>query len=160
MPTDERVDPFRGFNFIVDIDNTEVAGFSEVSGLTAERDPVEYRDGSDAENHARKLTGLSKYANLTFKRGYTSDDTLWQWFAALAAGEDDRRGVTITLMDEAHQPVMSWSAEGAWLCKIEGPGFNATDNQVAIESMERCHEKSNPRYCVCSLEQRPDISTV
>ena len=141
MATDERIDPFRVFNFIVDIDNTTVAGFSEVAGLTAEGDPVEYREGADVENHVRKLTGLRKYANLTFKRGYTKDATLWQWFAAIANGEDDRRAITITMMDEAHKPVMRWNAEGSWINKIEGPSFNATGNEVSIENMEVCHEK-------------------
>lgn len=141
MPTDERNDPYRGFNFVVDIDNMPVAGFSEISGLTAEGDPVEYREGNELENHVRKLTGLRKYTNLTFKRGYTQDDTLWSWYAAIAAGQDDRRGVAITLMDEAHQPVIRWNAEGAWINKIEGPSFNASGNEVVIESMELCHEK-------------------
>ncbi len=141
MPTDERIDPFRSFNFIVDIDNTEVAGFTVVEGLTAEGDPVEYREGADVENHVRKLVGLRKYANLTFKRGYTKDNTLWQWYTAIANGENDRRAITVTLMDEAHKRVISWHAEGAWINKIEGPSFNATDNAVSIENMEVCHEK-------------------
>ena len=141
MQTDERIDPFLGFNFVVDIDNTAVAGFSEVTGLVAEGDPVEYREGNERENHVRKLAGLRKYGNLTLKRGYTKDDTLWRWYTRIAAGEDDRRGVAVTLMDEAHQPVIRWNAEGAWINKVEGPGFNATSNDVVIESMELCIEK-------------------
>jgi len=141
MPTDERLDPFRAFNFVVDIDNTSVAGFSEVAGLTAEGDPIEYREGADAENHVRKLVGLRKFTNLTFKRGYTKDDTLWRWYTNISNGENDRRAITITLLDETHTPVIRWNAEGAWINKIEGPSFNATGNNVAIESMEVVHEK-------------------
>lgn len=141
MPTDERIDPFRGFNFVVDIDNTTVAGFSEVSGLTTECTPTEYREGADAENLVRKLTGLCKVSNLTFKRGYAKDNGLWLWYTSIANGNNDRRAITITLMDEAHTPVIRWNAEGAWINKIEGPSFKATGNEVAIESMEVCHEK-------------------
>jgi len=141
MATDERIDPFRGFNFVVDIDNTPIAGFSEVSGLTAEGDPTEYREGNEAENHVRKLVGLRKYANLTFKRGYVKDDTLWRWFTNIANGQADRRNGSIVLMDEAHNPVLRWNFENAWINKIEGPSMNATGNEVAIESMELCHEK-------------------
>ena len=61
MATDERIDPYRGFNFVVDIDNTSVAGFSEVAGLTADGYPVEYREGEDAVNHVRILAGLRMY---------------------------------------------------------------------------------------------------
>lgn len=141
MATDERIDPYRSFNFIVDIDDTDVAGFSEISGLTAEGDPVDYREGADPENHVRKLAGLRKYSPLTFKRGYTKNNTLWRWYTNIANGVNDRRAVTITMMDEAHRPVIRWNAEGAWINKIEGPGFNATGNEVSIESMEVCIEK-------------------
>jgi phage tail-like protein len=141
MATDDRIDPFRGFNFIVDIDDTPVAGFSEVSGLTAEGDATEYRQGNDAENHVRKLVGLRKYANLTFKRGYVKDDTLWRWYVNIANGVPDRRNGSVVLHNEAHEAVMRWSFENAWINKIEGPSFNATGNEVAIESMELCHEK-------------------
>ena len=141
MATDDRIDPFRGFNFVVDIENTPIAGFSEVSGLTAEGDPTEYREGKDPENHVRKLVGLRKYANLTFKRGYVKDNTLWQWYANIANGEQDRRNGSVVLLDETHKPVLRWHFENAWINKIEGPGMNATGNEVAIESMELCHEK-------------------
>ncbi|WP_206046750.1 phage tail protein [Mangrovimicrobium sediminis] len=141
MQTDQRFDPYRAFNFVVDIDNIAVASFSEVAGLTAEGDPVEYREGADAENHVRKLPGLRKYTNLTFKRGYTRDDTLWRWYTNIANGQNDRRSITITLLDEAHAPVMRWYAFGAFINKIEGPSFNATGNEVAIENMEVVHEK-------------------
>jgi phage tail-like protein len=141
MATDDRNDPFRGFNFEVEIDNLAAAGFSEVSGLVAQGDPVEYREGSFRENHATKLPGLRKYDNLMLKHGYTKNDALWRWYASIAGGQPDRRNVTITLLDEAHRPVMRWHAEAAWINKIEGPSMNATGNEVAIESMELVHEK-------------------
>lgn len=141
MQTDERVNPFHGFNFIVDIENLAVAGFMEVGGMTAEGAASEYREGNFAENHVIKLMALRTYANLTFKRGYVKDGTLWQWFNNIANGIPDRRNGSIVLMDEAHQPVLRWNFENAWINKIEGPGLNATGNEVAIESMELCHEK-------------------
>lgn len=141
MPTDERIDPYRGFNFLVEIDNTEVAGFSEVTGLNAELGMVEYREGSDAENHTRKLTCLSKYGDVSLKRGYTRDDTLWRWWASLIAGADDRRSVSVTLLDEAHEPVMRWLLEGAWIKTLQAPSFNASGNEVVIEALDLFHEK-------------------
>lgn len=141
MASDDRIDPFRVFNFVVDIDDTPVAGFSEVSGLSSEGDSTEYREGNEAENHVRKLTGLRKYSNLTFKRGFTRDDTLWRWYVNIANGVPDRRNGSIVLLNEKHEPVMRWNFENAWINKIEGPSFKATGNDVAIESMELVHEK-------------------
>lgn len=140
MPTDTRTDPFRSFNFRVEIDGLTVAAFSEVSGLTAEGDAVDYREGTDPINNVRKLTGLRKYANLMFKRGYVQDDSLWQWYQQIANGQNVRRNGSVVLMNEAHADVMRWNFENAWLNKIEGPSLKASGNEVAIESMELVHE--------------------
>lgn len=140
MATDQRNDPYRAFNFRVDIDGTSVAAFSEVSGLSAEGDPVEYREGTDVPLTVRKLVGLRKYTNITLKRGYVQNDTFWKWYQNIANGVPDRRNGTITLMDEARKEVMRWNFENAWINKVEGPSFNASGNEVAIESVELCHE--------------------
>ncbi|HSX63065.1 MAG TPA: phage tail protein [Tahibacter sp.] len=140
MPTDIRIDPFRGFNFRVEIDGLPVAAFSEVGGLTAEGDPVDYREGTDLKNSVRKLPALRKYAMLSCKRGYVQDDTLWRWYQRIANGENDRRNGSIVLMNEAHRDVMRWNFENGWINKIEGPSLNASGNEVAIEAMEICHE--------------------
>ncbi|MFO1322797.1 MAG: phage tail protein [Burkholderiales bacterium] len=140
MATDKRNDPYRGFNFRVEIDGLPVAAFSEVSGLTADGDPADYREGTDPDNWVRKLTGLRKYVNLVFKRGYTKDDTLWQWYKRIAEGQPDRRNGSVVLMNEAHEDVMRWNFQNAWINKVEGPGLKASGNEISIESMELCHE--------------------
>lgn len=140
MPaTDVRLDPFRGFNFRVEIDGLPVAAFMEVSGLTADRDAVDYREGTDP-NIVRKLPGLSKVTALVFKRGYIQDKSLWDWYQRIMDGNTDRRNGSVILMNEAHQDVLAWSFVNAWPGKIEGPSLSATDNKVAVESMELQHE--------------------
>ena len=84
--TDIRIDPFPVFNFRVELDGLVVASFSEVSGLTADGDAIDYREGKDPTNNVRKLQGLRKYTPLMFKRGYVQDDTLWQWYRRIADG--------------------------------------------------------------------------
>ena len=140
MATAERRDPYRAFNFQLEIDGVPLGAFSEASGLTAEGDAVDYREGTDMQSNVRKLVGLRKYTNITLKRGYTQDKSLWQWYANIVNGTPDRRNVTIVLMNEAHQPVLRWHAENAWVNKIEGPSFKAAGNEVAMESVELVHE--------------------
>ena len=140
MATGERRDPYRAFNFQLEIEGVPHGAFSECSGLTAEGDAVDYRDGTDLQNNVRKLVGLRKYSNIMLKRGYTQDKTLWQWYMNISNGIPDRRNVTITLMNEEHAPVLRWHAENAWLNKIEAPSFKASGNEVAIESVELVHE--------------------
>jgi phage tail-like protein len=136
----ERHDPYRTFNFSLEIDRIPRGAFSECSGLTAEGDAVDYREGTDLQPNVRKLVGLRKYTNITLKRGYTKDRTLWDWYKEIHDGKPDRRNVTITLMNEEHVAVMRWHAENAWINKIEGPSFKASANEVAIESVELIHE--------------------
>ena len=140
MATGERRDPYRSFNFIIEIDGIPLGAFSEVSGLTSEGDAVDYREGTDRINHVRKLTGLRKSANISLKRGYTQDKSLWQWYANIVNGTPDRRNVTIVLLNEAREPVLRWHAENAWPNKIEGPSFKASGSEVAMESVELIHE--------------------
>lgn len=135
-----RTDPFRGFNFKVDFEGLSASNFSECSGLSAEGDSVDYREGTDPVLTVRKLAGLRKYTNITLKRGYTPDRSLWDWYKDIVNGRTVRRNGTITLIDEEGTEVMHWSVENAWPNKIEGPSFNATSNDVAMETLELVHE--------------------
>ncbi|MGO9885423.1 MAG: phage tail protein [Solirubrobacteraceae bacterium] len=140
MATGERRDPFRSFNFQLEIDGIPRGAFSECSGLTAEGDAVDYREGTDMQPNVRKLPGLRKYSNITLKRGYTQDTSLWSWYLNITNGVSDRRNVTIILLNEERQPVLRWHAENSWINKIEGPSFKAAASEVAIESVELVHE--------------------
>lgn len=140
MATGDRRDPYRSFNFQLEIDGVPLGAFSEASGLTADGDSVDYREGTDKRNHVRKLMGLRKSSNITLKRGYTQDKSLWQWYGNIVNGQADRRNVTIVLLNEAREPVLRWHAENAWPNKIEGPSLKASGNEVAMESVELVHE--------------------
>ncbi|HEV2268642.1 MAG TPA: phage tail protein [Steroidobacteraceae bacterium] len=135
--TSTRIDPYRGFNFRVEIDNTAVASFSEVSGLAADGDTVEYREGKDAFNYKRKLPALRKSGTIACKRGYTKDSAMWDWYMAVATGAPTaRRNGTIVLRDETQTDVIFFHFTGGLLNKIEGAHMNASGNEVAIESAE------------------------
>jgi len=135
-----RNDPFAAFNFIVEIDGIAKAGFSEVYGLAVEVEAVDYREGTDPSPVVRKLPGLRKYSNITLKRGYTPDLSLWKWMKTVLDGQAVRAGVAITLLDSQRQPAARWHVREAWPCKYEGPSLNASGNDVAVETLELCHE--------------------
>jgi phage tail-like protein len=139
MATGDRVDPFAQFNFLVEIDGVARAGFTEVGGLSTEQDIIEYREGSNAPT-VSKLPGLSKFMNISLKRGFTQDFDLWNWRKTTLDGATERRAGTIVLLDEGRNPVLRWNFKEGWICKWEGPALNATTNEAAIESLEICHE--------------------
>jgi phage tail-like protein len=131
-----RVDPFRTFNFRLEIANTAVAGFSECSGLTFDTDPVEYREGNDPRLSVKKLMGLRKFGHITLKRGYTTNKELWNWYKNILSGVADRRDGAIILMDEQHNDVMRWNWTDGWITKYQGSTFNAHANEVSIEQID------------------------
>ncbi|HTL01590.1 MAG TPA: phage tail protein, partial [Vicinamibacterales bacterium] len=139
MAGPNRNDPFGAFNFSVEIDGVTTTSFSEVSGLDAEIEPIEYRTG-DEDITVRKIPGLRKYSNITLKRGFTPDLSLWNWMKQGLAGKVMRANMSITLLDGARQPVLRWNVREAWPCKWEGPDLNAKGNDIAIETLEICHE--------------------
>lgn len=135
-----RVDPYRGFNFLVEIDGITQAGFQECSGLDASTDAVDYREGTDA-NHVRKLSGLNKYSPITLKRGITDSDELWKWRATVIDGKTERKNGSIVLLDETGSEKLRWNFLNAWPTKWTGPALNSTGTAVAVETLELTHEE-------------------
>lgn len=133
-----RNDPYAGFCFEVEIDGLGQAGFSEVSGLSVEIEPIEYREGNE-DITARKIPGLKKFVNIVLKRGVSNLD-LWNWLRNVASGTLDRRNGVITLLNPARQPVLRFRFRNGWPCKWEVSPFNAKANEIAIETLEICHE--------------------
>jgi len=135
-----RIDPYRGFNFRLEIDNIQKGAFRECSGLDASTDSVEYRAGSDKGNTTRKLPGLNKFANITLKWGAVDDHTAWDWRKQVMEGKVERKHISIILMDESGGDKIRWNLVNAWPTKWIGPALNATSSEVAVESLEFVHE--------------------
>jgi len=136
-----RVDPYRGFNFLVEMDGITQAGFQEVSGLDVTTAAVDYRQGDDA-NHVRKLPGgLNTYSPITLKRGITDSDELWKWRQTVIDGKTERKNGSIVLRDETGAEKLRWNFSEAWPSKWTGPALNATSTAVALESLEITHEE-------------------
>ncbi len=140
-----REDPYAGHNFEIIIngisdDGRAVKGsFAEVSGLEGAQDPIEYRNGSE-DITVRKIQGLKKFTNITLKRGVIGDLALWNWILEGMNGTVHRTEGSIVLLDEARNEVMRWNFKRAWPCKWTGPGLNAKNNEIAMETLEICHE--------------------
>jgi phage tail-like protein len=119
----------------------ERTGFTEVTGLTIERQIVEYREGSSPEYKTIKMPGLEKSHTIVLKRGIIpGDKDFFQWINTIALNQVERRDVTISLLDEEHNPAMTWKVIKAWPVKYEGPTLKADGSEVAIESLELAHE--------------------
>ena len=145
MPPVYRDDPYPSYNFEVIItgisdDGKAVKGsFMEASGLGVEMSPVEYRNGSE-DITVRKIPGLKKFTNITLKWGITGDLAFWNWVVAGMNGLVQRTEGSVILLNENRQEVTRWNFKRGWPCKWTGPGLNAKNNEIAMETLEICHE--------------------
>ena len=145
MPPVIRTNPYPSHNFLVTVNGISNDGqaasgsFTEVSGLELEVTPIEYRNGSEGTT-VRKSAGLRKYTNLTLKRGITGDIVFWNWILAGVQGTIQRAVGSIVLLDENRAEVMRYNFTNGWPCKYTGPGLNAANNEIAMETLEICHE--------------------
>jgi phage tail-like protein len=120
-------------------------GFTEVTGLDFETEVIEYREGNSKLYNKLKQPGLTKYSNVTLKRGTFLGDfdyyELWkQTYFFQESSAQFRTNVVIQLMDEQHKPIITWSLANAWPTKIQATDLKADANEVAIETMELVHE--------------------
>jgi phage tail-like protein len=139
-----RIDPLRNFRYRLEIDSIAQAGFSEVTIADTTIDAVDYREGTDPP-HVRKLSGLTKYGNVTMKWGLTIGGTaldLFKWHADVSAGQvkDKRKKVVIVVQDEAGADAARFVITDAWPVKYAPTALNAKGNEVLVELLELANE--------------------
>jgi phage tail-like protein len=139
MPTGDRTDRYRAYNFVIEIDGITRAGFRECSGLDSSQDPIDYREGNDQALTPHKPPAPAKFSSIVLKRGITSDAELWDWRKKAIDGKIERKSGSIVLLDETGKTRTRWNFREGWPTKWTGPTFNATTNEVAIETLEIVH---------------------
>jgi phage tail-like protein len=134
----------RNFRFRLEIDGVTQAGFSEVMIAETTIDVVDYRVGTDPP-HVQKLSGLTKYGNITLKWGVTIGGTaldLFKWHSDVSAGQikDKRRKVVIVVQDVDGTDAARFVITDAWPVKYDPSDLNAKGNEVFIELLELANE--------------------
>ena len=139
--------PYAQFNFLIDLGTGQTdgpeAGFQECSPITTSVDVMEYRNGNEKENHARKITGLNRVADVTLRRGIIGSLNLYQWLDQIRNGDPaGMRNVAIHLQNEDHTAiVMTWKLLRARIIKHTSGPLNAKGTDVAMEEMTLAYER-------------------
>ncbi len=138
-----RQDPLRRFRFRLEIDGIEQAAFSEVTIGDLSSDPIDYREGDEARLTVRRLSGLTKYGNVTLKWGVTDSMDLYKWRKSIEDGKtsSNRKNMAVVLIDDEGKEKSRWNFSNAWPTKYDPADLNATANEIAIETLEIAHEK-------------------
>jgi phage tail-like protein len=141
MPeTGSRRDPFVAFRFELKLDDLSVGAFSECTGIQLETETQDYNEGG-VNDHVHKFPTRTKQSNITLKRGIV-DRVMWDWYFDLYRNGIVRtRNCTITVYDPSGKDeVMVWQFNNAFPCKWQGPDLNASQNNVAVETVDLCHQ--------------------
>lgn len=131
------------FRFEVDL-GTQMTGvaFQEVSGMDVENQIIEYRKSNSPLFSTEKMPGITKYGNVTMKRGvFVNDNTFWNWHQQIVMNTIQRRTVVIKLLDENGDVTMKWTLNNAWPTKITSTDLKSDGNEVAVDSIEIAHEQ-------------------
>lgn len=147
--------PLMKMNFLVSVEGVNAtAAFSEVSGMEATVDSVDFRQGNANSLSPVKVPGLVKHGNVTLKMGYTINNAFKTWIQECVSPtrkEMPRHKISIELIDtNAGTPTgvvtsisgeRVWVLTNAWVAKYSAPDLNATATEVAIESVEIVYEE-------------------
>jgi len=149
MATGRRSDPYLAFNYKVEIEGIERAGFSEVTGLQVEVEVHDYREGGVNE-YIHKLAGPTRYpSNLILKGGIIDSEQLWKWHKEVRTAKKGerfkRQNVSIVLQDSAGEELRRWNFQGAYPVRWTGPELRAGTAEVAVETLELAHHGLDPR---------------
>jgi phage tail-like protein len=153
-PTARRAAPVLNHNFAISLIDTSstlgllggseildvaVGGFSECTGLEMSLQVEDYKEGGN-NGQLLKFPTRVTWSNITLKRGIGVNTALWDWHYGFVQGRGRRRDGMIILLNDLRLPNNIWCFRRGLPIKYTGPSLNATQNNVAIESLEIAHE--------------------
>ncbi|HEX9076623.1 MAG TPA: phage tail protein [Anaerolineae bacterium] len=136
-----RVDPYRAYNFKLEIQGITQGHFTECSGMEIKVQKLSYREGGAAQVvHA--LPGPVEYGDICLRYGLTSSRELWDWFMSAVNGKVQRKNVSILLLDsDGITETMRWNLLDAWPARWKGTLLDAMGHEAAIEELCLAYEK-------------------
>lgn len=149
----DQEDPLKVFRFHVEIDGFARFGFQKVSGLQAQTEKVEYREGG-SNTTVQKSPGLTKYPDITLERGQilaagAGDNDILTWYrqvfdvSAKKANSSAafRRDIDLVQFDKEGTEVKRWRVYEAWPSDFTPMGdLDGQSSNDSIEKMVIAHE--------------------
>ncbi|MCG2418348.1 phage tail protein [Aequorivita sp. F47161] len=110
--------------------------FQSVMGLSVDIETVEFAEGGE-NRFKHKLPVRSKFPNLVLKRGMVTDSYLIKWCQnAIESFDFQPIDLTVMLLNEKHEPLVTWNVVHAYPVKWNVAELNAEESKVMIETIE------------------------
>ena len=129
-----------GFHFRVEVlglppsDND--MRFTEVGGLSVEVGTEEVAEGGE-NRFIQKYPTRTKYPELVLKRGLLVTSEVFKWIRECLDGDRvSPKNVDVKLLNEAHEPLLTWHVVNAFPTKWAVSDLNASSNAVVIETLQ------------------------
>lgn len=140
MAAADMTDPYRAYNFILDLNGVTVGRFTEVTGLEVQVEVIAYREGG-ADPAVRQLPGRVRYEPVELRYGLSDSRELWDWLMSTARGQVERRNLSVILLSsDRSAEVTRWNLTGAWPCNVRCAELKALGNEVAYETISLVYE--------------------
>jgi len=133
-----------GFHFRVEFDLPGAGDadirFREVSGLSMELEEETYNEGGE-NRFVHRFPVRARSQDLVLKRGLLTSSTVRAWCEA-AIQELDIQPVTVwvNLLNDAHEPLQTYTLVNAWPKKWSITDFNAESGEIVVESLELAYQ--------------------
>jgi len=110
--------------------------------MDIENSIIEYRKSNSSLFSVEKMPGITKYGNVTMKRGiFVNDNSFWDWHQQVITNTIKRRTILIKLLDEIGGVTVQWTLNNAWPTKITSTDLKSDANEVVIDTIEIAHEQ-------------------
>ena len=139
MPNRRVMDHLVASKFRVEIEGVTTGAFAALDGLESTTEVVKYTDGDDLL--VRKRPGRTMYSNLVFKRGFTDNSELWNWYKAVVDGKVERKAGSVILCGDDGSEIMRYNFFEACPCRWKSLALDATKAGTLIEELEIVVEK-------------------
>lgn len=110
--------------------------FQSVAGLTVDIETEEFAEGGE-NRFKHKFPVRTKFPNLVLKRGMVTDSKLIDWCRdAIESFQFEPIDLTVKLLNEKHEPLVTWNVVHAYPVKWAVADLNAEENKLTVETIE------------------------
>lgn len=110
--------------------------FSDVGGLAVEIATEEAAEGGE-NRFVQKYPGRLKYPELVLKRGLLVKSEVFDWIRqCLESDEITPKNLDVKLLNEQHEPLVTWHVANAYPTKWAISDLSATGNTVVVETLQ------------------------
>lgn len=133
-----------GFHFKVEVlglppSDSDVR-FTEVSGLSVELGTEEVAEGGE-NRFIQRYPVRTKYPELTLKRGLLLNSEVIHWIRqCIEDYQIEPKNIDVKLLNEEHQPLLTWHVIGAYPTQWTVSDLNASNNAIVTETLQLAYQ--------------------